>query len=412
MAATAEPIMRVLLLNRFTEPFQSIPEPIQNETCNAAPPMAGEEPDQGRSRQDGDATQRRPDERRPDKRRKPTLRDVARAAGVSIGTASNAFNRPGLISEKLRDRVLAEAGRLGYGGPDPAARRLRTGRAGALGLIFTDRLAFAFDDEAAVIFLRGVAGALERSGAGLLLIPTSPAREEGARVVREAAVDGFLVYSTPTGDPRLQAALERDLPTVVVDEPLDVPTPYIGVEDRGGAHAAARHLVELGHQRVGIVAFSEHALDDPSLPFDATKERLAGYREGLGPAWDAARLFTAQGNEPETGRRGLRELLAPGPRPTAVLAMSDALASGVLREAANQGLAVPGELSVIGFDDVPLAQLTEPPLTTVSQPTERKGQLAAEAVLAAVEAGTSGPPTRTVLPAELVVRGTTGPPPP
>ena len=152
----------------------------------------------------------------------PTLRDVATGAGVSIGTASNAFNRPDLISDQLRDRVLAEAKRLGYAGPDPAARRLRTGRAGALGLVFTDRLPFAFDDEAAVIFLRGVARALESSGAGLLLIPTSPTREEGARVVSEAAVDGFLVYSTPTGDPRLDAALERGLPTVVVDEPLEV----------------------------------------------------------------------------------------------------------------------------------------------------------------------------------------------
>ena len=138
------------------------------------------------------------------KQAKPTLKDVAERAGVSIGTASNAFNRPQLLSDELRERVLDEAQSMGYGGPDPAARRLRTGRAGALGLIFTDRLPFAFDDEAAVIFLRGVAAALERTGDGLLLIPTSPTRKEGARVVRESAVDGFLVYSTPTGDPRFE----------------------------------------------------------------------------------------------------------------------------------------------------------------------------------------------------------------
>src|SRR5918992_194033 len=96
--------------------------------------------------------------------RKHTLRDVAAEAGVSIGTASNAFNRPDLISEGLRDRVLEAASRLGYGGPDPAARRLRTGRTGALGLIFTDRLPYAFDDEAAVLFLRGVAGGLGDPG--------------------------------------------------------------------------------------------------------------------------------------------------------------------------------------------------------------------------------------------------------
>ena len=343
-------------------------------------------------------------------KRKPTLKDVAQRAGVSIGTASNAFNRPELLSEELRERVLGEARRLGYGGPDPAARRLRTGRAGALGVIFTDRLPFAFDDEAAVIFLRGVAGALENTGDGLLLIPTSPTREEGARVVRQAAVDGFLVYSTPTGDPRLRAALERGLPTVVVDEPLDVPTPYIGVEDRRGARSAAQHVIELGHQRVGIVAFPEHARDDVTLVFDTTVERMAGYREGLGAAWDPALVFTARGNRPDTGRRALRELLAIEPRPTAVLAMSDALASGVLREAAEQGLDLPGELSVIGFDDVPLAGFTDPPLTTVNQPTERKGKLAARWLLEAVRAGGPTEPARSVLPAELVVRGTTASP--
>src|SRR5918996_386294 len=110
------------------------------------------------------------------------LRDVAAGGGVSIGTASNAFNRPDLISEGLRARVFEAASRLGYSGPDPAARRLRTGRTGAFGLIFTDRLPYAFDDEAAVLFLRGLANALENSGAGLLLIPTSPTREEGSRV--------------------------------------------------------------------------------------------------------------------------------------------------------------------------------------------------------------------------------------
>lgn len=330
---------------------------------------------------------------------------------MSLGTASNAFNRPELLSDELRERVLTKARELGYGGPDPAGRRLRTGRTGALGLIFTDRLPFAFDDEAAVIFLRGVAGALESTGDGLLLIPTSPTREEGARVVRQAAVDGFLVYSTPTGDPRLEAALERGLPTVVVDEPLNTPTPYIGVEDRKGARSAARHLLELGHERVGIVAFPEHALDDDTLIFDSTVERLAGYREGLEGAWDPALVSTARGNRPETARGALRELLALDPRPTAVLAMSDALASGVVREATETGLKVPGELSVIGFDDVPLAGLSDPPLTTVNQPTEHKGELAAGWLLEAVQAGGPTERRRTILPAELVMRGTTAPPP-
>src|SRR5688500_5528558 len=164
--------------------------------------------------------------------RRPILRDVAAAAGVSMGTASNAFSRPELLSDAMRERVLAEARGLGYGGPDPVARRLRTGSAGALGLIFTDRLAYAFEDQAAVIFVGGVARALEDSGSGLLLIPTAESADEGARIVRAAAVDGFIVFSSRGEDPRVRAALDRRLPTVVVDEPHGPPAPWVGIDDR------------------------------------------------------------------------------------------------------------------------------------------------------------------------------------
>jgi len=342
--------------------------------------------------------------------RKTTLRDVAAAAGVSIGTASNAFNRPELLSVEMRERVHGHAKRLGYAGPDPAARRLRTGRTGALGLLFTYRLPYAFDDQAATIFLGGVARELEDSGAGLLLIPTSESRAEGAAIVRAAAVDGFIVYSTPTGDPRLLAALERGLPTVTVDEPLSVPTPWIGIDDRAAAREAARHLVDLGHSRVAVVGFPEFAIDDPSLPYDVTRERFAGYREGLGESWDPELVIHAIGNRAEAGRAALGELVALDPAPTAVLAMGDALATGLLVGAAQHGIDVPAGLSVVGFDDIPFAALTDPPLTTISQPTEQKGRLAARALLAALENDAPLEATRTVLPAELVIRGSTGPP--
>jgi DNA-binding LacI/PurR family transcriptional regulator len=378
---------------------------------------AVEEGDRGRAGDERPAGEDTAEGGRSGRPRKHTLRDVAAAAGVSIGTASNAFNRPDLISEGLRDRVFEAAARLGYGGPDPAARRLRTGRTGALGLIFTDRLPYAFDDEAAVLFLRGVANALENSGAGLLLIPTSPTREEGSRVVRGAAVDGFIVFSTPTGDPRLEAALARGLPTITVDEPFDVPTPFIGIDDRAGSEAAGRHLVELGHRRVAVISFPEYARDDKTLPFDVSRERLAGYRAALGDDFDPELVFTANTNQPETGKRLFSEMLEVDPLPTAVLVMSDALAGGVMRAAVEAGLRVPEDLSVIGFDGVPSAEFSEPPLTTVRQPMEHKGDLTARALLAALDPengdgpSLGGQPRRTILPTELLVRGSTGPPP-
>ena len=229
--------------------------------------------------------------------------------------------------------------------------------------------------------------------------------------MREAAVDGFLVYSTYRGDPRVDAALERGLPAVRVDEPYDSPTPLIGIDDRAAARAAALHLRELGHERVGILSFLEHVEGRPRHVFDVTRARNEGYREGLGEAFDPALVAISMPNSAATGRARLKELMTAERPPTAVLAMADSLAEGALQGARELGLEVPRDLSVAGFDDGPQAAFTLPPLTTVRQPTERKGELAASMLLAAIESGGAPEPARTILPAELVVRASTGPAP-
>jgi DNA-binding LacI/PurR family transcriptional regulator len=340
------------------------------------------------------------------------LRDVAERAGVSVGSASQAFGRPELVSDAVRERVLAAAAELGYTGPDPAARRLRTGRAGALGLIFSERLAYAFTDPAAPPFLRGVAREIQEAHSGLLLIPDSRQRDEAARGVTEAAVDGFIVYSTPRNDPRVDAALARRLPVVTVDQPRDAPTPFIGIDDRAAARSAAEHLRDLGHERVGVLSFVSSLDREGTLPLDLTTERLAGYREGLGPRWDEGLTLIARPNAPEPARRAALELLHLDRPPTAILAMSDILAIGALQAAAELGVAVPSDLSLVGFDDSPVAAMASPPLTTVAQPHEEKGRLAAEWLIEAVEAGGDSPPARrAILPTELIVRESTAPPP-
>jgi len=340
------------------------------------------------------------------------LRDVAERAGVSVGSASHAFGRPELVSAQVRERVLAAAAELGYAGPDPAARRLRTGRAGALGLIFSERLAYAFTDPAAPPFLRGVAREIQEAHSGLLLVPDSRQRDQAARGVAEAAVDGFIVYSTPRNDPRVEAALARRLPVVTVDQPRDAPTPFIGIDDRAAARSAAEHVRDLGHERVGVVSFITSLDRDGTLALDLTTERLAGYQEGLGPLWNEQLVRIARPNAPEPARVAALELLRLDPRPTAILAMSDILAIGALQAAAEVGIAVPAELSVVGFDDSPAAAMAVPPLTTVAQPHEEKGRLAAEWLIAAVEAGGDAQPgRRAILPTQLVVRESTAPPP-
>jgi DNA-binding LacI/PurR family transcriptional regulator len=344
--------------------------------------------------------------------RRVRLRDVAERAGVSVGSASQAFGRPELVSDEVRGRVLAAADELGYPGPDPAARRLRTGRAGALGLIFAERLGYQFTDPAAPAFLRGVAVGIEDEPLGLLLIPDSRRREEAARTVREAAVDGFIIYSSPQNDPRVEAALARRLPIVTVDQPRGAQTPFVGIDDRAAARSAAEYLRELGHERVGVLSFVTTLDPRAALALDLSVERLLGYEEGLDAAWDPSLVRTCRPNAPDPAREATLDLMRLAEPPTAILAMSDIFAIGALQGAAEAGVAVPEELSVVGFDDSPIAQQASPPLTTVSQPQEEKGRLAARYLLEEVERGSaaSSRSRDTILPTELVVRGSTAPP--
>lgn len=342
--------------------------------------------------------------------RRVRLRDVAERAGVSVGSASQAFGRPELVSDDVRERVLAAADELGYPGPDPAARRLRTGRAGAIGLIFSERLAYQFTDPASPPFLRGVSLAIQQAPTGLLLIPDSRQRDEATRLVREAVVDGFIVYSVPQNDPRVEAALARRLPVVTVDQPRGAETPFVGIDDRAAARSAAEHLRRLGHERVAVLSFVTTLEPGSTLQLDITVERLAGYEDGLGDAWDPALVRTCRPNAPEPARAATLELLREPSPPTAILAMSDILAFGALEAAGEHGVPVPSKLSVVGFDDTPGAAHASPPLTTVAQPHEEKGRLAAEQLIDAIERGGTREPSRTLLPTELVVRGSTAPP--
>jgi DNA-binding LacI/PurR family transcriptional regulator len=344
-------------------------------------------------------------------RQRVRLRDVAERAGVSIGSASNAFGRPELVSDEVRERVLEAAKALGYPGPDPAARRLRTGRSGVIGLIFSERLRYQFTDPASPAFLGGVAQGIEEAHMGLLLIPDSRFRDATAATVRESVVDGFIVYSATRNDPRVDAALARELPVVTVDQPRDAPTPFIGIDDRGAARRAAEHVRELGHDRVAVLSFVTAIDREGRLALELSTERLAGYREGLGSAWDESLVRVCRPNAPEPARRATLDVLQASAPPTAILAMSDVLAIGALQAAGEVGVVVPEDLSVVGFDDSPAAVLASPPLTTVAQPHGEKGRLAAEWLVAAIESGAElSPDRRAILPTELVVRESTRPP--
>jgi DNA-binding LacI/PurR family transcriptional regulator len=349
---------------------------------------------------------------------KPTLATVAKAVGVSRTTVSNAYNRPDQLTPQLRERILETARRLGYPGPDPAGRRLRQGRAGAVGVLLTERLSYAFADSAAVAFLEGLARRCEDAAEALVLIPL-PLGDESADRVREAVVDAICVYSLPDGHPAVEAALERRIPLVVVDAPRLEAATFVGVDDRAGARAVADHLAALGHRRLAVIVPTlvldgrEGRVDEERLraaAYHVDRERLEGLRQGFeaaGIPW-AAVLIEERSNTQEAGIDAARSLLSEAQPPTAIVATTDQLALGALRGARDLGLEPPADVSVVGFDDIPEASRAQPPLTTVRQPLVGKGTLAGDRLFALLD-GAAAPDA--VLPVELVVRESTAPAP-
>ena len=271
-------------------------------------------------------------------------------------------------------------------------------------------LTYAFTDPAAVLFLAGVAAGCEERGSALALVPRL---EEGAaEVVRSALVDGYVFFCTDEDDPRLEAARARGLPLVLVDYDPQDGAAQVGIDDREGARLAAQHLVDLGHRRFGAVLPFREDLDHSGRRRVARchvrDERIAGWRDAVTAAgidWASVPVAGADRSEVETGQRAAAELLDRAERPTAILALSDVLAFGVLRAAAERGIDVPRDLSVVGFDDVPEAAGARPALTTVRQPHREKGSAAVRLLAGGAR------PEKVHLPIELVVRASTAPAP-
>lgn len=355
----------------------------------------------------------------PRPRARASLKDVAAALGVSPATISNAYNRPHHLSAELREKVFETARQLGYPGPNPIARSLRLGQAGAVGVLYPEQLPLAFSDEVTAQFLRGVTAATEAAGLGLLLIPAPLSNQSEMSTVQKASVDGLILYSISENDARLEAAKARHVPIIVVDQPRQANLPFVGIEDQKAAREAAQHVRELGHQHVGILGFklapqTEVGWFSPQAPLAGTypisKARLQGYLEGLFPEGHIQRdqipIYMCGSNHPTSGLEAAHQLLDQHPETTALLAMNDRLAFGALMAARERGLRVPEDLSVVGFDDGEQAQQWD--LTTIHQSSEEKGRCAGEALILALQGKT--PPLEQILPTHLKVRKTSGPP--
>lgn len=321
----------------------------------------------------------------------PTLTSIARSLGLSPATVSNVYNHPERVSKAVSDRVLSAAEADGYAGPDPVARQFRRGKSETIGVVFTDEMSFALRDPASVSLLAGLSTALQDAHLNLLLLPAGPPLDN-TRVsnVMGAVVDGFVFYSVPEQDPHLAAALKRRLPIVVVDEPESVrDADWLGLDDRSAAADLGRYLNRLGHRKVGVITSRlgrtrHNGPADEEMWMNAVysvqRNRIHGLREGLfGTELGPIAVEERFENSVEAGTAALHALLQRNPDLTAVCCFGDVLAIGALEGARQRGLAVPRDLTVTGFDDVPEAARSG--LTTVRQPLFEKGRIAGEMLL-------------------------------
>jgi DNA-binding LacI/PurR family transcriptional regulator len=333
----------------------------------------------------------------------PTLEEVAELAGVSRATASRVITGNPRVSPKARRAVERAARKLGYV-PNRAARSLVRKRTDSIGLVIPEPTTQLFGDPFFPRLVRGVNEEAAARGFQLVLFtPQTPSDEERLeQYIVGGHVDGVLLVSLHGDDPLPKHFAERRVHAVVGGRPpTDAPVSFVDIDNEGGARQAVRHLASRGRVRIGTIA---GRMDMP-----VGVDRLAGYRAELAAAGIAhdSRLeavgdFTAEG-----GARAARELLARVPDLDAVFVASDPMASAALRVFAEAGRTVPDDIAVVSFDDSPIAVSTQPTLSSVRQPIEEMGREMTRLLMRAIE-GENGVPRRVILPAELIVRASSG----
>lgn len=317
------------------------------------------------------------------------MADVAREAGVSVMTVSYAYGQPGRVSAEAAAKVRRAAERLGYPGPHPGARSLRRGRAGSLGVVLGEHLAYAFDDPQAARFLAGVAQVCAEQAVGMTLVPVTGDATDSARVT-QAAVDGFIVWTTTDDDPVLDAVSATGLPAVVHSGPRREDLPRVGIDDRAAARAIGRVAFAGAHQPA-VVSFPFDRTrrsqvvsgpDPQSVAFPVTRNRLAGFKdawEETGGFWSRVQVAVCAANSAGLGATGTAHLLRARAGVDALAAMSDELAFGALQVAREADVEIPEALAVTGWDDTDSAGPAG--LTTLRQNLREQGARCARIAL-------------------------------
>jgi LacI family transcriptional regulator len=342
---------------------------------------------------------------------KPRIKDIAEQLGVSLATVSRALNdKPG-VADDLRRRVLELAAELDFT-PNMAARSLNGARTGAVAFVVHQHGFPLTSDPFYFVILRGVERTLARHGYHVI-VTTVGDRENGdeheflkrrsggdeLRLVSERRVDGVILAGPDLNASLALSTIQRGLPVVLVDNTLErTPSDSVLCDSRDGARAAVEHLLSHGHERVAFAG-------GPTA-WVSTRERQAGYEEAMREAGLATDVIHETATTISTGLSAGRKLFGPPgihQRPSAVFAVNDAMALGVIRAAREAGLRVPEDLAVVGFDDIDMAEAADPPLTTVRIAKELMGELAARQLLELIHTERQLP-VKSVVATTLVVR--------
>ena len=338
------------------------------------------------------------------KGRAPTVRDVARRAGVSTSTISHVLNRTRFVSDELRERVLAAMHELNYE-PNAAARMLTLRRSNTIGLIVSDIRNPFFASVA-----RGVEDVAQENSYTVVLCNSDEdlLRESAClKALQTRQVDGVLLASAGVSDAHLSRLIHAGYPVVLVDRELPhLAVPSVVLDNEGAAYGAVRHLIVCGHRRIAMIS--------GRASISTTTERVAGYKRALleaGLEVDS-RLIVSGESTSEGGVQATLGVLDVDPPPTAIFSGNNLMSIGALHAIGSRGLIVPDDIALVGFDDFPFpwSDAFRPHLTTVAQPTYELGRRAAEMLVQRLNHldGAVAPPERVVLEGKLVIRESSG----
>ena len=330
-----------------------------------------------------------------------TLEDIAKICGVSRSTVSRVINEEQNVSPKTREQVLAVIQQINFQ-PNLAARGLAMGKTRVLGLVIPMGVSALFTDPFFPLLIQGISSSCNTCDYSVMLWVDEPDYERRTlrQILYNGLVDGVIITSMLIDDPLTIALSEGKLPYLMIGRhPTNQNVNYVDIDNFNGSRQAVHHLMQLGRQRIATIAGPHNMI--------AGMDRYRGYQAALreknvefNPALTVEANFTEEG-----GYHAMQRLLCQ--KPDAVFAASDIMAIGAMRALKEAGLRIPQDVAVIGFDDIPQARVNSPALTTVRQPIQRVGGMAAETLVDIIEHPESQP-RHIILPAELVIRGTCG----